>query len=139
MPTDRALLNVVAKVLEFTERGIGRWLTIAFAVVFIANLFYLGSKPFAVNLFPSPWDKLAHLLTFGFISGILWMGLLRKHPGWVVVLVSLIGVADELHQHFLPGRSADPFDLLTDVLAALLAVIILQAINRTLPQRITQQ
>lgn len=129
MPTDRVWLNTMAKLFTLTERGIGRWLLALVFALFVVNLFYLGSKPFAVNLFPSPWDKLAHLLTFGLITALLWLGLLRKHAVWVVVLVSLIGLADEFHQHFLPGRSADPLDFLTDVLAALLAVTLLRKIS----------
>ncbi len=135
MPIDQRLVNALAKFLAVTERGIGPWLIMAVVIVFVGNLFYLGSKPFAVGLFPSPWDKLAHLLTFGLIAGMLWLGLLRKHAGWVVALVSLIGFADELHQHFLPGRSADPLDFLTDVLAALLAVTLLHWISRAVAQK----
>jgi VanZ family protein len=132
MPIKRALANTMAKIFESTERGWGRWLVAAVTVSFVANLFYLGAKPFAVGLFPSPWDKLAHLLTFGFIASLLWLGWLRQRPLWVVILVTLIGVADEMHQQFLPGRSADPYDLLTDMAAALLAVTLLHAIGRAL-------
>jgi len=33
-------------------------------------------------------------------------------------LSSFYGFTDELHQYFVPGRFADPWDLLTDALAA---------------------
>ena len=136
MPTDRALVNAVARLFKVTQCGIGRWLTVAAGGVFVANLFYLGSKPFAVGLIPSPWDKLAHLLAFGIIAGLLWLGLLRKHPVWVILVVTLIGGVDELHQYyFLPGRSGDVYDLLADMWAALLAVSILHTVNRALTQR----
>lgn len=128
-------LGVVAKLFQLTESGPARWLVAAMAVVFVANLFYLGAKPFAVGLIPSPWDKLAHLASFGLLAGLLWLGGLRKQSAWVVVVVTLIGAADELHQHFLPGREGDPFDVLADVLAALWAVAILNGIDRMLARR----
>lgn len=130
MPTERAARDAVARLFHFTERGAMRRVLLAAAVVFIANLFYLGAKPFAVGLFPSPWDKLAHLLAFGFLAGLLWLGWLRQRSAWVVLVVSLIGAADEWHQRFLPGRSADPYDLLTDIFAAILAVAALGVVRR---------
>ncbi len=134
MPIERKLLDAMAKMLEITGHGVGRWVVIVTAGVFIANLFYLGSKPFAVGLFLSPWDKLAHLCAFAALTGLLWLGWLRNKPVWLIMVVALIGIADELHQHSLPGRSADPYDLLMDVVAALLVVSTLHAINRKLSQ-----
>lgn len=132
MPIERKLLDAMAKMLEITGRGVGRWMVVATAGVFIVDLFYLGSKPFAVGLFSSPWDKLAHFFAFGALSGLLWLGWLRKKSVWVIMVVALIGLVDELHQHTLPGRSADPYDWLVDVVAAILAVSLLQAIDRKL-------
>ncbi|MCL4472126.1 MAG: hypothetical protein M1547_13625 [Gammaproteobacteria bacterium] len=41
------------------------------AIVFVGLLFYPGGKHFAVGLFPSPYDKLAHLAAFGALAGLL--------------------------------------------------------------------
>jgi len=99
---------------------------ILLAVVTTANLFYLGAKPFAVGLFPEPWDKLAHLVVFGAISTLLWIGAAGRMPAWAIVLVvAAIGALDELHQATLPGRNADIYDFMTDVIAAVVALIVL--------------
>lgn len=41
------------------------------------------------------------------------------------VLVGLYGLSDEYHQSFVPGRTPDPIDWLTDLAGALTAWIIL--------------
>jgi hypothetical protein len=35
------------------------------------QLFYLGAQPFAAGLIPVPWDKLAHLAVFAFLTTLL--------------------------------------------------------------------
>jgi VanZ family protein len=40
-----------------------------------------------------------------------------------VTLGILIGVADEIFQSFIPGRSSDPFDVLADATGVLLAQV----------------
>lgn len=90
--------------------------------VLVGNLFYLGTKPIAVNLFPAPWDKLAHAVTFGTMA-LLWSGVFRSQRPWLTLLiVALTGAADEIHQIWLPGRSADITDFLADFAAAGLVV-----------------
>jgi len=91
-------------------------------------IFYLSSQPSieAPALFPGQ-DKLFHLIAFG-ILGLLTMGSLRApragYPTrrvWLVVLaVTLYGILDEIHQYFVPGRSADVYDALADALGAVL-------------------
>ncbi len=95
-------------------------LVCAAAMVFL--LFYLGAKPIAVNLFPEPWDKLAHFIAYGSIAALLALGVAERRPMSLILLVSLVGALDEWHQVYLPGRSADVADFLTDVIAAIVAV-----------------
>lgn len=106
-----------------------RW-CLALAAAIVLLLFYLGSLPIAVGLFPDPWDKLAHFALFGAIAGLLWLGLGGQAALGVVGAVAVIGALDEWHQASLPGRSADYTDFLTDVIAASLAVLVLQAWQR---------
>ena len=91
-------------------------------------IFYLSSQPSieAPALFPGQ-DKLFHLIAFG-VLGLLTMGSLQAPRAgysprqvWLVVLaVTLYGILDEIHQYFVPGRSADVYDALADASGALL-------------------
>ncbi len=76
------------------------------------------------------WDKLEHLLGYA-VLGILFLvplaaGRLSRMTaatGLVAILLStLYGVVDEVHQSFTPGRSPDVRDLVADALGAALGV-----------------
>jgi VanZ family protein len=99
---------------------------LAFAAAMVFLLFYLGAKPIAVNLFPEPWDKLAHFIAFGAIAGLLGIGMVRSRPLLLVAVVSAIGAIDEWHQLYLPGRSADVNDWLADFAAAIVAASLIE-------------
>jgi hypothetical protein len=88
------------------------------AVTLIVVLFWGGSQPFAVGLFPAPFDKLAHSVYFATLTVLLWFGFGGRWPVLVFLVVSAIGGLDEIHQSFLPGRMADVYDFLTDAVAA---------------------
>jgi len=123
MPTD-AVLGAVPMLTPFSLRR--RWACLLLAAVIVGLLFYLGSQPMAVGLFPEPWDKLAHFSVFGALSALLWVGLGGQFSLLVIALMAGVGALDEWHQAGLSGRSADYADFLTDVAAATLAVIVLQ-------------
>lgn len=94
-------------------------------------LFDLGSKPVAVGLIPSPWDKLAHAILFAFLAfvGGYLASILDLQRRWLYVLTFLVaasfGLFDELHQLKLPGRQFDWIDLLSDAIGAAAGVLAL--------------
>lgn len=88
------------------------------AATLVVALFWGGSQPFAVGLFPAPYDKLAHSLYFATLSLLLWLGTGGRWSVLLFVTVSAIGGLDELHQATLPGRQAGFDDFLTDTVAA---------------------
>jgi VanZ family protein len=91
----------------------------------IAFLFIGGAQPEAAGLIKPPWDKLAHVTTFFALALLLALGFVL--PIWQIVGISLVmGVADELHQLWLPGRTTDLLDWLCDVGGVLLAVLVLR-------------
>ena len=47
-----------------------------------------------------------------------------------VLLSSLYGISDEIHQYFVPHRDADLMDVLADMLGGIMGVYIYQAITR---------
>jgi hypothetical protein len=96
----------------------------------VFNLFYIGSKPVAVGLFQPPMDKVVHFLTFSMITLLLRLALIRLRPYWLFGTVFLIGALDEIHQIFLPGRSAGLDDLAADTAAAMLTTLLLIWLER---------
>ena len=69
-------------------------------------------------------DKLVHGVTFGILATFIYLAWRRF--GWALALASLYGVSDEVHQRFVPGRSADVTDWLADTLGALVALLLVR-------------
>lgn len=93
----------------------------ALVLLLIGGLFYLGRLPIAVGLLAEPWDKVVHASLFAVIAMLLVLSRRQGTWRWLVasvVLASGVGALDELHQHFLPGRSADIYDWYADFLGA---------------------
>jgi len=105
--------------------GLPRPFYLICAATLVVVLFWGGSQPFAAGLFPVPYDKVAHSLYFGTLGLLLWLGTGGKWPVLLVVAVSAIGAADELHQATVPGRVADVYDFLFDTAAAGLVIMTL--------------
>lgn len=112
------------------DSRIFRLTCLAGAIFLTIGLFWMGSKPIAVGLFPAPLDKVAHFATFGMIAALLWLSLQRGHSLLVIAIVSVIGAADEFHQRFLPGRSASLEDLAADIFSAVVIVFLLEYARR---------
>jgi VanZ family protein len=89
-------------------------------------------------LFPPPWDKLVHATFFFALTLLLEAGFILP-PRLIALTAMAIGMADEIHQLWLPGRTACLADWLTDVVGvslAVLGVFILQ--RRRAPDRTGQ-
>ena len=96
-------------------------------VLYAGFIFYLSGLsvlPLGVD-FPFA-DKLEHLSEY-IILGILLMRALTNREfkfkakdafAWAVVIAFLYGISDEIHQAFVPGRTADLFDALSDLIGA---------------------
>jgi VanZ family protein len=78
-------------------------------------------------------DKINHFGAYGLLSVLLYLNLyfqdkiklLNKFPETFTVLIaSIYGLLDELHQMFVPGRSAEFLDWLADFSGSLVAVLI---------------
>lgn len=103
----------------------GRWLRALVPLGLYAAAIYAVSaqSSFAVKLprFPHA-DKAIHATEFagfGFLAaravGILTPGGPGFAAGMAIVAGACYGATDELHQRFVPGRDADPWDLVADV------------------------
>lgn len=74
-------------------------------------------------------DKLVHFALFGLMATLVARieAVARTRPLGMyaaIVIVSVFGVTDELHQHFTPGRSMDVWDWVADTLGAVVATVL---------------
>ena len=95
----------------------------------LIGLFAGGAQPVAVNLIPSPWDKLAHTIIFALLAWAI--GVASGLTGWqqlgtAFFGVVLVGIFDEWHQIYLPGREAGWTDFAADIAGGLIGTAILE-------------
>lgn len=108
-------------------------------ILFCLALFIQSSLP-AVELPESNtigFDKLAHFIAYGILMILFFYSLknqnksvkLRKYSlEYAFLFTVLYGISDEIHQSFVPFRSADFFDALADFLGAFVVYIIMKTI-----------
>lgn len=99
-------------------------------LLYCAAIFWLSSREDlpSDSLLPDipGIDKIIHAILYAGLAAVISIGLRRSNanlrPGfqfWLPILfVILYGASDELHQYFVPTRTADPFDLLADTVGA---------------------
>jgi VanZ family protein len=68
---------------------------------------------------PQGWDKVAHFACFSVITALLWRGTCGRAPLAVLGAVVAFAALDEVHQIFMPARSAEFLDFVADATAAL--------------------
>jgi VanZ family protein len=106
-----------------------RWVHWLPAITWAATIFVLSS----VSTLPAPpgplSDKHAHALAFGALTlacvhGLVagrWRAVHGRTVAIAVTMAVLYGISDELHQAFVPGRTADVADVAADLTGAVLA------------------
>jgi hypothetical protein len=107
-----------------------RW---AVTLVWMGWIFFLSaqSKLPDLGLGPTEMRSVAgHLVVYGVLALLLQRTLegtkVRRPALWAFVIAVLYGFSDELHQHFVPGRTPTFFDLATDAVAAVVVLGILR-------------
>jgi VanZ family protein len=112
-----------------TARIQPRWVYWLPAAAWAVVIFVLSS----ISRLPAPpgglTDKHAHAITFGVLTLACLYGLTAGHwrrvgVSTVVLAIALAvayGVTDELHQAFVPGRTADLADVAADAVGAVVA------------------
>ena len=76
-------------------------------------------------------DKVLHIGGYSLLGFLFFRAYRSSWPsasGWRTANASLLsagfyGMTDEIHQYFVPGRSADPWDLVADMIGAMLGVM----------------
>jgi VanZ family protein len=74
--------------------------------------------------------KSAHVLMFGLLSIFFYIVIRRQSIWFAWAGTTLVGLVDEWHQSYVPGRSALVQDVLLDSLAALIFLRIIVYIRR---------
>ena len=97
-------------------------------VLMLLVIFAASSIPNLKTLPGNMSDKSGHSIGYGLLGGLLLRALSGGRvrgvtwPGAIaaIALATLYGVTDEFHQLFVPGRSADRYDVLADCIGATL-------------------
>lgn len=107
-----------------------------FPVLIYCFLIYVqSSHPAPQNLPDYPFmDKLLHFACFALLGALFLRAFNTtpiKHNLTLVLILSVLlsslyGISDEIHQHFVPFRTADPLDVLADILGSIAGVYIYQ-------------
>ncbi len=103
------------------QRRIPRVVPWLLAAVWAAAIFVVSSRP--GSTLPGGYSVQGHLGEYFVLGGLLAWALAERHP-WretivlAVLLASLYGITDEVHQHFVPMRTPDVVDWILDTLGA---------------------
>ncbi|NJD51361.1 MAG: hypothetical protein FIB07_00660 [Candidatus Methanoperedens sp.] len=104
-------------------------------IEFIRNIFYYFSNS-DLNFFLFPFyifykqpDKLAHLILYAGFGILLYNTLKNSHDPtlhnhallFAIIIGTIYGASDEIHQSFVPGRTASFWDLAADITGVIMA------------------
>lgn len=116
--------------LSGSKKIICYWLP---ALIYCLLIFIQSSYPSPESIFVFPYiDKVAHFVVYA-ILGVLFFRAFRtwrfKEKINMVILLSILlsslyGLSDEIHQSFLPYRDADIIDFFADVAGSVCGVYI---------------
>lgn len=109
------------------------------AIAYMAVIFILSAQ----SKLPEPpgvfgWDKLQHSTAYAVLALILFRAVsiapFLKFNTYAQALGfgALYGASDELHQKFVPGRTADPADWLGDIIGMSIGLVLLYIVRRIL-------
>jgi VanZ family protein len=108
------------------------------AAAYYGIIFFLSSRSrFPVNAPFSGFDKLAHVGIFGLFGAILAWSLADRLDDLGIIRMALAfllgaagGALDEVHQIFVPGRSAEVGDAVADALGVAAGLFLFFRIRR---------
>jgi VanZ family protein len=107
-------------------------------VLWAAVIFAFSSIP-SLGTGLGAWDTIlrkgAHMTEYAILAVLLVRALGRDAPAFVLGLA--YAATDELHQHFVRGRHASPFDVAIDAIGLALGLLVLHAMRSWTPSRST--
>lgn len=108
-------------------------LLVVIAILFL--LFGFGSTLASGNLVASPLDKMVHLGIFATLTVGLRLTLPSLSTALIAGLALSIGIADELHQYFVPTRQPALDDFLADAVGVFCVILIWHKLAMKQPRR----
>ena len=111
------------------------WLPV---VLYCAAIFIQSSFPSPETIPSLPGsDKLLHVAAYAILGGLFFRayrtsrrGNRIRHAAWVSVLfAACYGISDEVHQYFVPERSADWLDAAADIVGSFAGVMIYRRLS----------
>lgn len=118
--------------LDYLKKRKGLFVYFPLAVYWLA-LFIATSIPTTYIPSVGVGDKFSHFFAYLLLSVLIYLtfslqnkfDLLNKFPGRLTILIaSVYGIFDELHQMLIPGRSAEVLDWVADFLGILVGVFV---------------
>jgi VanZ family protein len=107
------------------------------AFLYYSLIFFLSSRSISLKAYIPFMDKVIHLMEFAILGFLLSFGFVLslkyrlKAKAYLTFLSgALLGALDELHQYFVPGRSAEILDWVADVLGILVGLLIFISLFR---------
>ena len=114
-----------------TSRRVLLWVPV---VAWAALIFALSSIP-SLSSGLGTWDlvlrKLAHVTEFAVLGALLVRAVGRELPAFAIGVA--YAVTDEIHQHFVAGRSASVLDAAIDAGGVLVGILAFQLARPRLP------
>ena len=90
------------------------------------QLLVLPEPAFASQVTAVVTDKAVHMAAFGLLAALLWVLAGGRFALAIFAAVVGVGMLDEVHQAFLPGREPDFADLMADAAGAAMALYLVQ-------------
>ena len=128
----KRIISAVGAGNQGSEKSIGRLLSTWLPpIVWSAAIFYFSTLPGSSFRLPEIefFDKSIHMVVFGILN-LLVLRVSRGMRNERMVLYGgtiysiLYGLSDEIHQFYVPGRVADPYDFLADVAGIMIGYVI---------------
>ncbi len=119
---------------EAVRRRVQLWAPVAIYMALIFGISSISSPP---DLSTSIGDKGAHAILYSGLAALLvralaggwWRSFGIRIAAGAITLSTLYGVTDEIHQIFVPPRTAELADLAADLLGSVVAVTGLYAVQ----------
>jgi VanZ family protein len=102
-------------------RVVSLWLPVAVWAAFIFALSSLHGLDSGLGVWDDVLRKLGHVTEYAVLGALLERALWRPLPAFV--LGAAYAASDELHQHFVPGRTGAPLDVAIDAVGVLIGIV----------------